>query len=143
MACLQFSLDKASDRVVRIWILFKFVRKLLWDEDNFSNETWENGYKGCLVHSFVLFLMAMERFWSIDFSDWLGLWGRMRNCFISKRWFRSLDLYKCRNCNFLPWVHFANHSILRSRLRLGFREVGYGYWRFGELGYGYGYWIRH
>ena len=71
MACLQFSLDKASNRVVGIWTLLKLVKKLLWDGDNFLNDTtWESGYKGCLVHSLIPFLMTIERFWSMGFSNW-------------------------------------------------------------------------
>ena len=65
----------------------------------------------------------------------------MRNCYlISRSWFKFLDMYKFRDCNFFPWVHFANHLILRSTGRsifksnyelngwLEFREGGYRYW---------------
>ena len=31
---------------------------------------------------------------------------------ISRSWFRFLDLFKSRDCNFLPWVHFSSHLIL-------------------------------
>ena len=50
--------------------------------------------------------------------------------FISRSWFRFLNLYEFRDCNLLPRVHFANHSILRSRLngrQLRFKG-GYIYW---------------
>ena len=84
--------------------------------------------------------ILINRFFILKF--WLSLWGRMRNCYlISRSLFRFLDLYKFRNCNFLCWVHFANNTILRSKLkqrRLKFKELGYE-----ELGYEYEYRIRH
>ena len=55
--------------------MFKLVRKLLWDGDNFLNDTtWESGYRGCLVHSLVPFLMVIGRFWFMGFLDWSFDW---------------------------------------------------------------------
>jgi hypothetical protein len=66
MACFHFSLDKASDKVVGMTMVFKLTRKDLWDGEKFLNDKkCERGYKGRFVHSLVPFLTAMGRSWSL------------------------------------------------------------------------------
>ena len=43
-------------------MVFRLMRKFLWDDDNMS---WEIGYKGCWVHVCVSFLTIIGRFRSL------------------------------------------------------------------------------
>ena len=60
IACFHFSLDKASDKVVGIEIVFRLTRNALCFGENFSNDKkCASGYKGCFVHFLVPFLIAI------------------------------------------------------------------------------------
>lgn len=59
--CFYSSLSKSSDRVVGIVMVFKLIRKVLWDCKNFlKGSKCESGYKSLFLHSLVPFLTAIR-----------------------------------------------------------------------------------
>ena len=117
--------------------LFEWHNMGKWIQKTFSafSRSLPNGNMEVLIYGFF----------KLKFL--LSLWGRMRNCYlIFRSQFKFLDLYKFRDCSFLPRVHFASHSSNNGLNGwLEFKEGGYRYWikQCLEFKGRYGCWIRH
>ena len=97
IACSHFSLPSALVKVYGRVMKFIWVRKTLWDGENFSNDIKLDN--GCCVHLHVPFLMSTRR----------------SNCqhrhvsqeeqdLISESWFGCLNLHGSRFNHPPPWI---------------------------------------
>lgn len=61
MACFHFLSDNASDRVVGVDVVFRFITEVVGRREFFKEREFGRGYNGCSVHFMALFLMAIGR----------------------------------------------------------------------------------